>query len=268
METRADMTHYYIHIKQDSVSIGSFNSRNYMSPPFRTYKQGNFNEKEIAGFLIGEDDQTILFYVHCWLGNIGFYNEGVLKKLDLLDGIDKTISIVWESTGPRYLRNWEQARLQGQRIAGLFEYLLRFSTNSKNILLCHSMGHAVFLGLNEGLKVSRNYFNLIVFAGADLPSDIFDKDLHYLSAAADSIVVYTHQRDYILKVSSRLHKQKRLGLVQSGELQNFAEAQNIMIVDVTQWPGNRAISPSNHIYFKEHDGVRADLINRIKNSTN
>lgn len=263
----AGVTHYYIHIRQNAVEIGYYDSLTLKPVAFKSYSQENIDKDEIANYLIGKDPQSVLFYLHCWLGNISFYNKDVLKKLERLDDINKTISIVWESSGLRYHKSWEKARQQGHRLAGLFEYLLQYNTNSKNILLCHSMGHSVFLGLLDGLKEDRNYFRLILFAGADLPADIFQKDLHNLNTAADSIVIYTHQRDYILRISSMLNHQKRLGLISPEEKNNLPSFPNIEITDITQWPGNKALSPSNHIYFKEHEGVREDMIRRIKKAT-
>lgn len=258
------MTHYYIHIKQNAIEIGCYDGLSLKPVVFKSYSQESIDKDEIASYLIGEEPQAVLFYLHCWLGNINFYNKDVLKKLERLDGVSKTISIVWESSGLRYHKSWEKARQQGHQLAGLFEYLLRFNEKSKNVLLCHSMGHSVFLGLLDGLQEERNYFRLILFAGADLPADIFQKDLQNFNTAADSIVIYTHQHDYILRVSSMLNHQKRLGLLSPEEQGNLSSFPNIEIADITHWSGNKALSPSNHIYFKEHEGVREDMVRRIK----
>ncbi|WP_336516959.1 alpha/beta hydrolase [Pollutibacter soli] len=260
----ADVTHYYIHIKHDAVEIGCYDSLRLKPVPFKSYRWDDVNKDEIAAYLIGEDSQAVLFYLHCWLGSVGFYNKDVLKKLENLDGIDKTVSIVWESSGLSYHKSWEKARQQGHQLSRLFEYMLRFNEDSKNVLLCHSMGHSVFLGLLDGFQEGRNYFKLILFAGADLPSDIFQNDLQNLNTAADSIVIYTHQRDYILLISSILNHQKRLGMLSSVEQNELSAFPNVEIADVTKWPGNKALSPSNHIYFKEHEGVRYDMMRRIK----
>ena len=251
------MTTLYIHIEKEEIEIGEYDPVTLKAIKFASYPSNNLPVEDIAGYLIGDKQQNILYYVHAWLGNLTFYNKKSIRKLRLLEGIDKMIAIRWENEGFSYISNWFKAPTTGKKIADLFEVIL--SRGNSNILLCHSMGHSLLVGLAKKLLPGKIYFKVVLFAGADLPDDIFYNELNLFPSNTNHLVVYTHQKDWPLHISTWLHKKKRLGILSLQQHADFSYINNLVITDITYWKGSTAMSPSNHIYFKEHNGVRKDI---------
>lgn len=55
------------------------------------------------------------------------------------------------------------------------------------------MGRRVYQGFFEKRINQKQYFQIIIFADADLPIDILNTELKELPAMADGILAYTHQ---------------------------------------------------------------------------
>lgn len=252
------MHDFYIHIRKESIEVGEYQKGTLKAVPFKIYPIGNINSEEIKEYFFDDGAENILYYVHCWLGNIDFYNKGAIKKLELLHKVNKMIAVKWESRGLFYRANWYNAQNEGAKIASLFVKLLGVS-NKNNVLLCHSMGHSVLLGMVKKLEPDRKYFKLIFFAGADLPADMLNNELKGIIALSDQTIIYTHQKDRMLQLSGWLHHKKRLGVLPPESSSQYSRISNLTITDVTDWPGNHSKSPANHIYFKDHDGVREDM---------
>ena len=247
----------YIHIKKEVIEIGEFEAGTMKPIKFCSYPSNDLSVEQISDYLVRDRKAKILYYVHAWLGNFTFYNNKSIRKLQLLTGVDEMIAIRWENDGFHYVRNWFKAQSTGKKIADLFELILSRSEN--NVLLCHSMGHSFLIGLVEKFQPGKLYFKVVLFAGADVPDDIFFNDFKLLPSYTNHIVVYTHQKDRPLHISKWLHGQKRLGILSPGQHTDFLHITNLVITDITHWRGSTALSPSNHIYFKEHDGVRKDM---------
>jgi hypothetical protein len=252
------MRDFYIHIRKESIEVGEYQQGTLKAIPFKVYPLSNINSEEIKEYFFDDGEENILYYVHCWLGNIDFYNKGAIKKLELLHRVNKMIAVKWESRGIFYRANWYNAQNEGSKIASLFAGLLA-AGNKNNVLLCHSMGHSVLLGMVNKLEPDRKYFKLMFFAGADLPADMLNDELKRIVALSDQTVIYTHQKDRMLQISGWLHHKKRLGILPPDASVHYAGIPNLTITDVTDWPGNHSKSPANHIYFKDHDGVRDDM---------
>jgi hypothetical protein len=252
------MRDFYIHIRKESIAVGEYQKGTLKAVPFKIYPIGSINSEEIKQYFFDDGEENILYYVHCWLGNIDFYNKGAIKKLELLHRVNKMIAVKWESRGIFYRANWYNAQNEGGKIASLFADLLGVS-NKNNVLLCHSMGHSVLLGMVKKLEPHRKYFKLIFFAGADLPADMLNDELKGIIALSDQTIIYTHQRDRMLQISGWLHQKKRLGMLPPESSVHYSSINALTITDVTNWPGNHSKSPANHIYFKDHNGVREDM---------
>lgn len=250
-------TNYYIHIQNRSVEIGEYSGGNITVAPYKTYSLDNLNEEEISDYLLGKKKEKVLYYIHCWLGNVSFYNKSSIRRLQELRGFDRMISIKWEGNGLSYKRNWFSAIDEGRKISQLMEHLFGLE-NKTNVLLCHSMGHRIFQGICEHLKKDKIYFSYIIFASADLPANILNKDLKDLPSMTEKILIYTHQKDRLLQISAFRLGQKRLGRINKNQIKIYNRFTNIKFTDVTYWPKNKW-SPSNHIYFKDNDGVMEDM---------
>ncbi len=252
------MRDFYIHIRKESIEVGEYEKRTLKPFAFKTYPVNEVNEDEIRRYFFIDGEENILYYVHCWMGNFDFYNKGALKQLESLNRIDKMIAVKWESRGVFYRSNWYNARHEGGKVASLFAHLLQ-TEKKNNILLCHSMGHSVFLGMAKNIHPANPYFKLIIFAGADLPADVLDNELKAIGYLGAQVIIYTHQKDRMLQISGWLHQRKRLGILPLADSLRYEQIKNLSIIDVTDWAGNRSLSPSNHVYFKDHDGVKKDM---------
>ncbi len=255
--THAAASNLYIHIKYNSIEIGEYSQQNLKAVPYKNYTLKNIDPEEISGYLIGNKEENILYYIHCWLGNYAIYNKSSIRRLQELRGFDRMITIKWEGQGLRYIENWFYSIEEGRKISQLMEYLLSIE-NKRNVLLCHSMGHRVFQGIFENLKKDRKYFKLIIFASADLQENILNSDLMGLPSMTDKILVYTHQDDRLLFMAMWLLREKRLGRINTKALKIYQHIPNITFTDITSWPKNK-FSPTNHIYFKDHHGVMEDM---------
>jgi len=265
-DLRGAKTNLYIHIRENTVEIGEYKGQHLRSKKFKTYELDRIDNEEIKSYLLGEEEENVLYYIHCWLGNISFYNKSSIRALQKLEGIDKTISIKWEGKGLSYSKNWANSKAEGQKIGQLFEFLVH-SPNKNNVLLCHSMGHEVFTGLYESLKPDEQYFKKIFMASADLPKDILSNELKDLPGMTQDLYVYEHDKDRFLQFAAIVHKQKRLGLPDIMDSEEYLLIPNLTIINVTYLSGRNWINPSNHIYFKDHSGVRKDMNDRLHSFT-
>ena len=129
------------------------------------------------------------------------------------------------------------------------------------------MGHEVFTGLYESLKPDEQYFKIIFMASADLPKDILSNELKDLPAMTQDLYIYEHNKDRFLQFATIVHKQKRLGLPDTMDSEVYQLISNLTIINVTCLNGRNWINPSNHIYFKDHSGVREDMNDRLHSFT-
>lgn len=256
--SRASPRIYYIHVGDKKLEIGTYDTSTVRAIPFRSFPWSGVNDSLIADFILGGESCSILYYIHCWLGDTGFYQKGSIKAIRDLP-VDKLIIIRWENSSLSYLDNYRKAEKKGSKISGLLEKLLG-DPMQKNTLLVHSMGHSFWLGACRDLKPNQKYLDLIIMASADLNDDIFENKLSFLPQQADHIIIYIHRKDRLLRLARSKHNHKRLGL---DGLKNASSYPNIRTVDVTGWPGKKGINPSNHTYFRDHDGVKADMKKRI-----
>ncbi|MBK8604529.1 MAG: alpha/beta hydrolase [Saprospiraceae bacterium] len=259
-------TNLYIHVKKNTIEIGEYKGKHLCSKKFKSYKIDHIDKEEIKRYLLGKEEEIVLYYIHCWLGNISFYNKSSISALQKLEGIDKTISIKWEGKGLNYHKNWINSKNEGRKIGELFEYLVH-SPHKNNVLLCHSMGHEVFTGLYESLKPDEQYFKIIFMASADLPKDILSNELKDLPGMTQDLYIYEHNKDRFLQFATIVHKQKRLGLPDTMDSEVYQLISNLTIINVTCLNGRNWINPSNHIYFKDHSGVREDMNDRLHSFT-
>lgn len=249
---------YYIHVGNKKLEIGTYDTCSLKTIPFRAFPWDRVNDSLITDFILGGESCSMLYYIHCWLGDTGFYQKGSIRAIRDLP-VDKIIIVRWGNSGLSYLNNYRKAEMKGSKISGLLEKLLGHPMQ-KNILLIHSMGHSFWLGAHKDLKPDKKYLELIIMAGADLNDDIFENRLSLLPQQAGEIVIYKHQKDRILRLARSMHNHKRLGL---DGLKSASSYLNIQTVDVTSWPGKKGINPANHTYFRDHDGIKKDMEIRI-----
>lgn len=182
--------------------------------------------------------------------------------LDCEDTPQLIVSIIWEST-LLYQPNVNLAYDKGQEMSVFFGQLLAAHQSAKSVnVIAHSMGNRLFQGLIEDhLPAKKQLISKYILVGADLESDIFEKNnaLADIRSMCQEVVVYVHNNDRTLKVSKLLNKNDRLGL--QGVSRAVLDKGQFKTVDVSLIADEEGLSGgiSNHRYYYTSPLVRADM---------
>jgi len=257
------MGHYYVEIEENNLIIGKYEGKRYKENPIKAYPFDSANHAEIKEILLGTGQENVLYYFHALYGSTDPFHKNSLKFLDGLGAVDKTISVVWHAYKIGYKKNWRESVDLGKKVSGVLQALWE-TANKGNTVLCHSMGHRVFKGIIENLNTEAIHFQLLLFAGADLDTDVFANNLQVLPKISEKTVVYVNKKDRLLKISSKFHGKERLGLNGIANTQRVDSLQNLEVVDVTHSEGRRFFRFTNHAYFKKDEGVIRDIGSLLK----
>jgi hypothetical protein len=202
------------------------------------------------------DTFVTLYYFHAMWGNQPNYHRKNLKRLSEVAGVNRIVSVLWHADQMGYLANWEKSYETGRHFSPLFQEIFQ-QQKGKKVILCHSMGHRVFEGIVSGFQSDSLLFDDVIFAAADLDTNVFEKNLSRLPKISGEIHLFIHKNDRLLKASKFMHKRDRLGL--NGAENSEGLSINIRQIDVTNAPRDKALSFSNHIYFVRNQSVYSDI---------
>ncbi|MEZ4948152.1 MAG: alpha/beta hydrolase [Saprospiraceae bacterium] len=252
---------YFIELKEDKVVVGKYLNGSLKKIPIQKYSLDKVDSKQIFDFLFQNKPTSTLFYFHSFWGSFPPYHHDSLKKLGSLKGIEKIISIEWHGASLSYKKSWHKAPEQGKSVSELLNFLF-LKNNNFNYLLCHSMGHRIFQGAFSSFREEKIHFEKIFFPGADLNSDVFETALKELPQKADSIYIYTHQKDFLLKMSKIVHGRNRLGLHGASK----PPGGNVKSIEVTAMENHKKGISTHHVYFKRDPVVLEDIFRKISAS--
>lgn len=246
----AGIRHFYIEVLGNEVEIGESGVKPTSKRIIGRYKPDSVPQSVLDELLPPGKEEGILYYFHSLYGGVSFYHKTSLRFLSTLDSthIQKVISIIWHARRISYTSNWQQSVNQGIYIAPLLQKCLLQEAKTNN-LLCHSMGHRLMEGFFSASPEPAFKFNTIIFAAADLNTDVFNKNLTCLPAISKQIVVLVNKRDRLLGLSRRALGRDRLGL--QGSVTVMSSNVQVQLVS-----GKFPYDPSNHIYFKSAPKVR------------
>jgi hypothetical protein len=255
---KKDVTQYFIELKKDKVIVGKYLNASLKKVPIQQYDLEKIDSKQIFDLLFQNKTTPTLFYFHSFWGSFPPYHHDSLKKLGSVNGVEKIISIEWHGASLSYKKSWHKAPEQGKTISELLNFLFLKNENF-NYILCHSMGHRIFQGAFSNFKDENLHFEKIFFPGADLDSDVFDNALKELPQKADSIYIYTHQKDFLLKMSKIVHGRNRLGLHGATN----PPGGNVKPIEVTSIKNHKRGISTHHVYFKRDPVVLEDIFRKI-----
>lgn len=227
--------------------------------------------------LLPKQKQNLMFYIHGMKGDGWRFlseSQSIMQKemwSDEANPYGVKITLVWKCK-INYQENVEIALNTGHRLSNIVKKIhwkiSDFSETSKIAYLVYSMGNRVFEGMwADSLRNNSGYHaSHIIMTGADLETDVFEegKALYDISAFADHILVYVHNRDMTLGISKAFNKKDRLGLQGIRDLEKVSD--KIYQVDVSIVDDNEEFISSftNHRYFYMSPTVRKDLIMTMK----
>lgn len=285
-DTVVDDDHFYIELngtETDSYnfSFGTVKYDQHFSPDKVEYETADIEEgmnsllRGISSRLatLPADKQNVLIYIHgmwahqpqYWSAHTQKMRKGIFNNDENPYGV--VVSLIWEC-GLNYMSNVPLAYDKGKRFTPLVIKLIEATQEvegAKLSILGHSMGNRVLQGFYENLQgvYKDPPIHNIVMAGADLESNIFEKNqpLHHIDRFAEQVVIYVHNNDRSLKMSKLLNDNDRLGLQ---GVRDFSLVSDIIsTVDVSIVTDNETLSSkmSNHRYFCESATVRRDILN-------
>jgi len=223
-----------------------------------------------------KDNYDLNIYIHGMWANQKSVWKHTVKNLmyDLQNVSNKDqilFSIIWD-TGVIYENSVSNAYTKGKYLSNFFYNLVENQTTSTKInVIAHSMGNRLFQGMTEHrLPSSGKFIWKYICMGADLEENIFEKNqpFEFLPNLCENIIIYVHNNDRTLKVSSILNKDKRLGLV--GIKDSLLNKDIFNIVDVSLITDNESIGAtfSNHRYYYSSPLVREDMMKELQGVNN
>ncbi len=281
-----DFDHVYIHITGDEPEEYHTEFGRIIYDEEGTPRKVAFENNTIQEFILvveesidflPEAKSNILTYIHGMWGHTSSYLEYNTTEMagDIYAHPDShfglIVSLIWDSK-LIYGTNVAIARDKGVLFGEYFNLLFyhigldNFEDKNRMSFICHSMGNRVFESMYTSFlepELSIDFFKTIVFAAADLESDIFNENqpLSSLPDAAEQIVVYTHNNDRSLKMSKLLNDNNRLGLDGIDNLDKLPDDIYIVNTSLLNDDEDRASRFSNHRYFFSSPTVRRDILN-------
>ncbi len=219
----------------NTVVLGHF-SNNRLNRIEEVVCDINKLDEQVLSKWLKDPEQAALFSFHCMWGQQPWFHR--MKYLSSFNeivsttqqpGIRTFISFIWHAGGINYKNNWNKAAGKGafigKSLAAINQY---YKKNS--YIFCHSMGSRFFEGALQSMPADQDLFKAIILFSPDLPADIHQKEFKQIEKAAGAIVVFKHQKDKPLLLSSLMLKCKRLG--RSGPLP-LIEGNKMIVYDMT-----------------------------------
>jgi len=204
-------SHFFIEIKKEKIIVGKHKEKNLRKQTLQTFPKDKIDIEEVLKILSFEESENVLLYIHGVWAHVNSFHKSSIKKFGELEGVDKTISIIWHPGGLRYKPAWKRTIHKGKIIASILQSIVSQKKN-KYFLLCHSMGHRLLEGAMNEMDLSEMQFQTIFLMAPDLDIDVFSKKLSALPAIAKKVILFNHKKDRMLKISKMVHRRERLGL--------------------------------------------------------
>jgi len=218
----------------------------------------DIDNQKLALALNAPPNARALLYIHCWLGETGFFHRRSMGWLShaLQTSTDTSpvllLALRWPSGKRGYRHSANRAGEKGAACAPLLQALTEAFPDGRLDVFCHSMGNRFFQGgvaaLSSPLSVWRGAggeaaLGRVVLFSPDVDADVFCTDFEKLAASSRSLHLYTHRRDRALWLSQKQLRRLRLG--RSGPTA-LPEGTLLEINDMTHLR-----SLSNHTHFKK-----------------
>lgn len=235
--TEKNITYLFIEWRHwnNTVVLGHFSSNRLKRIEEVVCDVDQLNEVMLRKWL-KNPEQAALFSFHCMWGQQPWFHG--LKYLTPFSEVLSTaeqsnirtvISFIWHAGGFNYKKNWNSAFEKGSAIGKSLAAINQYY-NRNSFIFCHSMGSRFFEGALHSMSTDKNLFKAVILFSADLPADIHQQEFRNIINSTDTVLLFKHQKDKPLLLSSKIFKCKRLG--RSGPFP-LTEANKIMIYDMT-----------------------------------
>jgi len=223
--------HFYIHFTGvenktlNQIELGQFRIQKDKLKIAHIYKNIDDWEQALTACFEDCEDRrkNILLYIHgLWADNRWFVESSsyILQK-EIFDNqshqYGMTISVQWRA-GLKYEDNVALALQKGKLFADIFfpifKKIYTLYNKTKLSFLCHSMGNKFFEGVFNGYtkKLELPKFAKVMLFAAELPSDVFDRELNQLPNFCQNIYVFYNLNDRTLAIANFIKPHHRLGI--------------------------------------------------------
>lgn len=264
--------HFYIHYKPGDINLlyGRYGMGSKQLLSAYQIVDLQIFKSEISELL--QSSSRILVYIHGFMAHMGFYEKktGYLLQKEIFDKTKErypvVISLKWE-TQPDYGKSIKDSTQAGQQLGTALieinDYLKQNGIYLHWSWLCHSMGCRIFTEMFKGMKAGYPRFENVILMAADIPYDVFEKELSELPFFTDRIYVFISNSDKTLEIANWLVPYVRLG--RSGPRHKIAS--NAWILDVSEVNDHEGIIPrlSKHRYYYASAEIR-DYLLRVLDS--
>lgn len=266
--------HFFIHLKwhEQTVSFGRYGMGVNSFGPLNQYIDIQEFASQISPYL--HDNGSILVYIHGFMAHIGFFEKkvGYILQNQVFNAVEEQypviLSLKWESE-PDYKESIKAAadksRLLFETLFALQKELSKLNISIAWSWLCHSMGNRIFAQIftfwlehKMELKINR-----VFLLAADVPSDIFSKELKLLTHFAQKTYVFKSKSDRTLEIANWIVPYDRLGREGLALKDGFS---NVYEIDVSDIQDHRGLAPRllKHRYYYASETIRGYLVKLLK----
>ena len=222
-------------------------------------------DQQMLNKWLQDSTRAALFSFHCMWGQQPWFHR--LKYLSSFTKVLSTagqsnirtvISFIWHAGGINYKKNWNKAAGKGELLGELLAVINQYY-KFKTYVFCHSMGSRFFEGILKTLPEQSSAFKAVILFSADLPAEINLPEFKRIQIVADTIIVFKHQKDKLLLISSLIFKGKRLGRSGPSPLN---EIKKMTVFDMTE--NVRGFQNHAHVNKKWPQKILIDFFNAHK----
>lgn len=262
--------HFFIHLRVDNeeLSFGRYGLSRTRFGPIEKYNGLKEFITHIEPFF--KENGEILVYIHGFMAHVGIFERKVGFILQnqlfnpLKDKFPIVISLKWESERD-YKESIKSAPLKASLLLNAIMEIDQAYRNKSTFpswsWLCHSMGNRIFAHLFAAwYKVHPGFsFGEVVLMAADVPGDVFDKELENLPSCAHKILIFKSISDKTLEIANWIVPYPRLGSV---GITSINQHKNIQEVDVSGINDHEGLAPRllKHRYYYASATIRAYLL--------
>ena len=266
--------HFFIHLRRENeaLSYGRYGLSRTRFAVIEKYTSLQAFVSNIEPFLL--KNAKILVYIHGFMAHVGIFERkvGFILQNQLFNPLQETIPVVislkWESE-PDYKESIKSAAYKAgillNAIMGIDQACRKNNTPVSWSWLCHSMGNRIFAHLFAEWykKQSDLRFGEVVLMAADVPSDVFEKELKYLPFCAHKILIFKSISDKTLEIANWIVPYPRLGSVGRSPIHQH---KHILEVDVSGIKDHEGLAPRllKHRYYYASATIRAYLLSILQ----
>lgn len=156
------------------------------------------------------ENKHFLWYIHCLYGETpGFSHLAghTLRRRILKDTDIVPVVVEWGIWNPTYGANTRAALRCGTLLAPVVG---RLAQHRRVSILSHSMGNKVAKNILAGLAPG-SHLGRIFLVAPDLEFDYLSREAGRLAPICETLYCFYNPRDWVLAMSTRINRQKRLG---------------------------------------------------------